>query len=67
MSLVEAVANVIVGYGVAVTTQMLVFPLLGVTASLGQNLAVGAVFTTVSLAETYLLRRLFEACPRARP
>ncbi len=29
MSLVEAVANVAVGYGVAVLTQMLVFPLFG--------------------------------------
>ena len=29
MSLVEAVANVVVGYGVAVVTQLLVFPLFG--------------------------------------
>ena len=39
MSLVEAVANVVVGYGVAVVTQMLVFPLFGLTATLAQNLA----------------------------
>ena len=34
MSLVEAVANVIVGYGVAVLTQMLVFPLFGLRTTL---------------------------------
>ena len=29
MSLSEAIANVVVGYGVAVATQLLVFPLFG--------------------------------------
>ena len=49
MSLVEAVANVVVGYGVAVGTQILVFPLFGLQATLGQNLGIGAIFTVVSL------------------
>ena len=60
MSLVEAVANVVVGYGVAVLVQMLVFPLFGLTVSLGQNLAIGLVFTAVSIVRSYLLRRAFE-------
>jgi hypothetical protein len=60
MSLVEAVANVAVGYGVAVATQIAVFPLFGLAASLGDNLAIGCVFTGVSLIRAYLLRRLFE-------
>jgi hypothetical protein len=29
-------------------------------ASLGQNLALGAVFTIVSLVRSYMLRRIFE-------
>ena len=49
MSLVEAVANVVVGYGVAVLTQMLVFPLFGLTGGFRQNLAIGLVFTAVSI------------------
>lgn len=61
MSLVEAFANVIVGYGVAVVTQILIFPLFGLQTSLGQNLAMGGVFTMVSIARSYLLRRMFEA------
>lgn len=60
MSLVEAAANVVVGYGVAVATQLLVFPLFGLEATFGQNLAIGAVFTAVSLARSYVLRRVFE-------
>jgi hypothetical protein len=61
MSLVEAVTNVVVGYGIAVLTQMAVFPLFGLSATIGQNLAIGAIFTVISLARSYLLRRLFEA------
>ena len=61
MSLVEAVANVVVGYGVAVLVQVLLFPLFGLTVTFRQNLAIGLVFTAVSIARSYLLRRAFEA------
>ena len=61
MSLVESVANVIIGYGVAVVTQMLIFPIFGLQTTLAQNLKMGAVFTIVSLGRSYVLRRLFEA------
>ena len=61
MSLAESVANVIVGYGVAVVTQILIFPVFGLQTTLGQNLAMGGVFTIVSLARSFLLRRFFEA------
>ena len=60
MSIVEALANVVVGYGVAVLVQVLVFPLFGFTATLGQNLGIGLVFTTVSLVRSLALRRIFE-------
>ena len=60
MSLVESLANVIVGYGVAVVTQILIFPVLGLHTTLAQNLKMGAVFTVVSIVRSYLLRRLFE-------
>lgn len=59
MSAVESVANVAIGYGVAVLTQLAVFPLFGLHASLADNLAIGAVFTVVSLARSYALRRVF--------
>ena len=59
MSAVEAVTNVFVGYGIAVVTQVLVFPLFGLTAPLGDNLLLGMVFTAVSLIRSYALRRVF--------
>ncbi|WP_428541266.1 DUF7220 family protein [Profundibacter sp.] len=61
MSLVEAIANVVVGYGVAVITQMLVFPVFGLHTTLTQNLKLGLVFTVVSIARSFTLRRVFEA------
>jgi len=61
MSLVEAVANVVVGYGVAVVTQILIFPIFGLHTTLAQNLKLGLIFTIVSIGRSYALRRLFEA------
>lgn len=60
MSLVEALINVAVGFGLAVLTQMMIFPIFGLAVSLGQNLQIGAIFTAVSILRSYALRRLFE-------
>ena len=60
MSLVEAVANTVVGYVVAVATQFTVFPLFGLRVGLIENLGIGLIFTAVSVARSYLLRRVFE-------
>jgi hypothetical protein len=60
MSLVEALTNVAVGFGLAVLTQVMIFPLFGLAVSLGQNLQIGAIFTAVSILRSYALRRLFE-------
>lgn len=61
MSMVESSVNVVVGYGAAVVTQILVFPAFGLNATLEQNLQIGAVFTLVSIARSFALRRAFEA------
>ena len=64
MSMVEAVANVLVGYGIAVATQAMVFPMFGIHVTLSDNLAIGGLFTIVSIARGFALRRLFEALRR---
>lgn len=60
LSLVEAITNVAVGYVLAVITQIVVFPCFGIHPSLGENLAIGSIFTGISLLRSYALRRLFE-------
>ena len=60
MSLVESIANVVVGFGIAVLTQIAVFPIFGLQVSLADNLVIGLVFTAVSIARSFALRRVFE-------
>ena len=60
MSMVEAVTNVVIGYAIAVATQVVVFPIFGIHITLADDLAIGLVFLVVSLIRSYLLRRLFE-------
>ncbi len=58
-SAIEAVANVLVGYLVALASQLLVFPMFGIHIPFTSNLAIGAWFTVISLVRSYVLRRWF--------
>ena len=60
LSFIEAATNVVVGYVLAIATQLVVFPLFGLEAALGEHMAIGTAFVALSLARGYLLRRLFE-------
>lgn len=59
-SLLEAIANTVVGYFLAVVTQIAVFPIFGIEADLSDHLGIGAAFVAVSLLRSYALRRIFE-------
>jgi len=59
-SLIEAVANVVVGYALAVITQIVVFPWFGLQISFRDNIAIGAIFVIISLVRSYAIRRVFE-------
>mgnify|MGYP001577496803 CR=1 FL=1 len=58
-SAVESVANISIGFGVAVGAQIAVFPMFGFHPPLADNLLLGAIFTVVSLIRSFALRRLF--------
>ena len=60
MSMMESLTNVAVGYGVAVSAQIIIFPLFGLDVALADNLAIGAIFTAISIVRSYTLRRMFE-------
>ena len=59
-SAIEAVANVVVGWSVALLIQLATFPVLGLQATAGQNVALSSIFTAVSLVRSYVLRRVFD-------
>jgi hypothetical protein len=58
-SLLESMVNVAVGYGVALLSQIIIFPLFGLNVSLRDNVLIGVFFTIISIIRSYLLRRLF--------
>lgn len=64
-SFAEACVNVAVGYAVAIGTQIVVFPIFGIEASLTENAAIACIFTAVSLVRSYVLRRVFESFRKA--
>lgn len=58
-SILETITNVVVGYVLAMLTQVIVFPLYGITTTFKQDAQVGLIFTVVSLIRSYVLRRMF--------
>ena len=60
-SLIESVFNVVIGYGVALASQLVIFPMFGIYIPLSDNLAIGAWFTIISLLRSYAIRRWFNA------
>jgi hypothetical protein len=67
MSFVETALSTVIGLVVALTTQIIVFPLFGFHPSISENIAITAIFTVVSIARQFLVRRLFEALHIRRP
>ena len=59
MSFVESVANVVIGYIVAILAQFAIFPLFGIHIPASEHLQIGLLFTLVSLVRSYVLRRFF--------
>jgi hypothetical protein len=59
LSLIEAITNTVVGYILAVATQLAVFPYFGLQVGILENLWIGLIFTCVSVLRGYALRRLF--------
>ena len=58
-SALEAVANVVIGYLVAVAANIIVLPAFGYAVSVADSFLIGAAFTLISLLRSYFVRRLF--------
>lgn len=60
MSLVESVTNIAVGLLVSMAANAIVLPWFGFHITAAQNVALSVIFTAISLARSYTLRRAFE-------
>lgn len=58
-SLVEAAANIAVGFAINWTANMVVLPAFGFHVTGAQAFHIGLVFTAISLVRSYVLRRWF--------
>lgn len=58
-SAVESVASVAIGYGVSLVANATILPLFGIAISMSDNLSIGAIYTIISVARSYCVRRAF--------
>ena len=59
LSVVESITNVVIGYGLAILSQMLIYHALDIPVEFKVQLLIGVWFTAVSLVRTYIVRRVF--------
>jgi hypothetical protein len=58
-SFAEAWANIAVGFGINFAANLAVLPLFGLPVTAGDAFWIGVIFTAISLARSYVLRRWF--------
>ena len=58
-SLIESVINILIGYFVALLSQLIIFSMFDIHIGLSDNLMIGAWFTLISLVRSYAVRRWF--------
>ena len=60
-SLIEACINVLIGFVINMAANFVILPLIGFEISLAQNLFIGVLYTLISVARSYAVRRWFNA------
>lgn len=60
-AIIEAWANILIGFGVNYVINLLLLPLVGAELSAGSNFALGWIYTAVSMLRQYTIRRWFNA------
>lgn len=58
-SAIEAAMNIFIGYTINFIANFTLFPLFGWEISLQQNLIIGVIYTLISFARSYMLRRFY--------
>lgn len=60
-SLIEAGINILIGFWINYVANLLILPLFGLNISLLDNFFLGLLYTLVSVARSYAVRRWFDA------
>lgn len=62
-SLVEAIANTAIGWGINLVANLIVLPMFGFDVTLSDAVGIGVIFTLISVARSYVVRRVFNSKP----
>jgi hypothetical protein len=57
-SFIESVSNTVIGYVTAIISQLIIFPMFDIHIPFTDNLLIGVMFTFISLARAFIIRRL---------
>lgn len=60
-SLIEALANIAIGFGINLVANLIVLPRFGYQVTVGDAFGIGVVFTAISIVRSYVIRRWFNA------
>jgi hypothetical protein len=60
-SFYEALINVFIGFWINFFANLVILPLVGFHITIGQNFYIGLLYTIVSVARSYVIRRWFNA------
>lgn len=58
-SFYEAIINVIIGFTINFIANFLIMPMFGFHITMSQNLQMGVLYTAISIARSYVIRRWF--------
>lgn len=58
-SIKEVCTNILIGYTINFVANMAVLPMFGYNVSVHDNLVIGVIYTFISLARQYVIRRWF--------
>ena len=60
-SFIEACINVAIGFAINFCANLIILPMIGFHISVSQNLFIGVLYTIISVARSYVVRRWFNA------
>lgn len=63
-SLIEVCINILIGFSINWVANMYILPLYGFAITGGQAFSMGLIFTIISVARSYIIRRWFNAMLR---
>jgi hypothetical protein len=58
-SIIEVIANTVVGFVISVMVSVVLFPLMGIPVTFGENIGITTIFTVISIVRSFIMRRIF--------